>query len=124
MANISDVNDMAELVALKAQRAAQRVSKDIGAHIADMLKIIDCWPTGVDARLAGVDGLKLFQLAGQAVEQLERRGLCHGPPLSGRQLWGKRGRPVTQDHAAKSRPDLHSEQRPSRYQKQRITAVA
>ena len=69
MADIGDVDDMGELIALVAEHAAQRVGKDIGAHVADVRVVVDRGAAGVDARLAGVDGGEGFQLPGQAVEE-------------------------------------------------------
>jgi hypothetical protein len=78
MPDISDVDDMRQGKAFERQRPAQRVGKHIGAHIADMLEIIDGRPTGINARLASMDGGEVFQRAGQAVEEAERRGIGHG----------------------------------------------
>src|SRR3546814_12452606 len=91
MADVGDVDDVGELVALVRQRAPERVGEDIGAHIADVRIIIDRRPAAVDARLrrvrritryAGVDGLEAFEAARQAVEQLEgggdRKGVVSG----------------------------------------------
>jgi hypothetical protein len=74
MANIGDVDDMGELVAFEAQRPPQHIRKHIGAHIADMRVIIDRRPATIDPCLARMDGRKLLQLAGQAVEQPQRHG--------------------------------------------------
>src|SRR3546814_13969773 len=41
VADVGDVDDMAQLVTLERQGTAQRVGEDIGAHVADMLIIID-----------------------------------------------------------------------------------
>ena len=79
VADIGDVDDVGEPIALPLQHAPQRVGEDIGAHIADMLVIIDRRPAGIDARLARVDGLEDFDCASQRVEQLERRVGHAGP---------------------------------------------
>jgi len=73
MADIGDIDDVGEIVALPAQRASQHIGEDIGAHIADMGVVVDRRPAGIDARFAGVDGSEFLQLAGERVEQLERR---------------------------------------------------
>ena len=78
VAHIGDVDHMGQLVTLEAERAAQNVGKDIGAHIADVRIVIDRRPAGIDPRLSGMDRVELFQLASQAVEQLERDGFSHG----------------------------------------------
>ena len=74
--DIGDVDDMGKLVTLIAQHAAQRVGKDIGAHIADMRIIVDRRPAAIDACLAGVDGLEDFEASGQAVKEFQ---VGHGP---------------------------------------------
>src|SRR3546814_9795605 len=51
VADIGDVDDMGELVALPAERAAQHIGKHIGAHVADMRVVIDRRPAGIDPRL-------------------------------------------------------------------------
>ena len=73
VSDIGDVDDVGEIVALPAQRPPQYVGEDIGAHIADMRIVVDRRPAGIDARLAGMDRNEFLQLAGQRVEQLERR---------------------------------------------------
>ena len=82
MADIGDVDDVGEVVALPAQRTAQHVGEDIGAHIADMGVVVDRRPAGIDARFALVDGGEFLQLAGERVEQLERR-IGHSAPHIG-----------------------------------------
>ena len=67
MADIGDVDDMGELVTLASEDAPQRVGKDIGAHIADMLIIIDRRAAAIDARLARVHRRERFKRTGQAV---------------------------------------------------------
>ena len=74
MANIGDVDDMGELVALVGEHATQRVGKDISAHIADMLVIIHRRPAAIHPRFAVVNGGEGFQLPGQAVEEAQ---FCH-----------------------------------------------
>ena len=74
VADIGDVDHVAQVVARPAQRAAERVGEDVGAHVADMLIGIDCRPASVDTRLAIVDRLEGFELACQRVEQAK---LCH-----------------------------------------------
>ena len=83
MANIGDVDDMGELIALVGEHATQRVGKDISAHIADMLVIIHRRPAAIHPRFgwvvwvtirSGVHGDEGFQLPGQAVEEAQ---FCH-----------------------------------------------
>ena len=71
MANVGDVDDMFELITLVTQHPPQRIGEHISAHIADMLVIIDRRATGIDARLAGVDGREGLKFAGQAVEKAQ-----------------------------------------------------
>ena len=76
MADIGDIDDMGEPVALPAQRPAQQIGENIGAHIADMLIIIDGRAAGIDPRLARMDRDERLHLASQAVEQFQRvRGI-------------------------------------------------
>ena len=78
MADIGDVDNMGEFVALVAQHAAQRVGKDIGAHVADMGVVVDCWPAGIDTGFgwvvsvtfgSGMNGNERLDLPRQAVEE-------------------------------------------------------
>ena len=71
--DIGDVDDVGKLVALPLQCAAQRIGKDIGAHVADVLVIVDRRPTAVDARFSRVNGPEFLQLAGERIEQLQGR---------------------------------------------------
>ena len=64
MPDIGDVDDMGQLIALVGQHAAQRVGKDISAHIADMWVIIHRRSAGIDARFAFMNGCEGFQLPG------------------------------------------------------------
>ena len=89
VADISDVDDMGELVALPLQRPPQRIGEHIGAHIADMLVVIDRRPAGIDARLTGVDGGEGFELAGERVEQAQF--VVWGSVGHGRVLWTATG---------------------------------
>ncbi len=71
MADIGDVDDMGEFIALVAQHTAQSVGENISAHVADMRVVIDRGAAGIHARLALVDRHERFQLTGQAVEEFE-----------------------------------------------------
>ena len=71
MADIGDVDDMGKPVPLPTQRPAQQIGKNISAHIADMLIIIDRRAAGIDPCFAGMDGHELLDLASQAVEQFQ-----------------------------------------------------
>src|SRR3546814_11566007 len=66
VADVGDVDDMAQLVTLERQGTAQRVGEDIGAHVADMLIIIDGRSAAIDARLVRVDGHERFERIGRA----------------------------------------------------------
>jgi len=84
VAHIGDVDDVGELQPLPRERAPQHIGKHVSTHVADMRVVVDRRPAGVDARLAGVDGLEHLDLAGERIEQLERRighgrGLCPNP---------------------------------------------
>ncbi len=81
VANIGDVDDVGELVALPLQRPPERVGEDIGAHVADVGVIVYRRPAAVDPRLALVDGNEGFERAGERVEQREL-GCGHGGPLA------------------------------------------
>src|SRR3546814_14662596 len=74
VADVGDVDDMAQLVTLERQGTAQRVGEDIGAHVADMLIIIDGRSAAIDARLVRVDWHDRFELARQVVVETPRRG--------------------------------------------------
>ena len=71
MADIRNVNDMGELIALIRQHPSQRVGKDIRAHIADMRIIINSRPAGIHPRFTGMHRGEGFQLPGQAVEEFK-----------------------------------------------------
>ena len=76
VADIGDVDHVSQPVALELQRPPQRIGKDIGPHVADVLVVVDRRPARIDPRLMRVDGLEGLQLAGQAVEQAK---VGHGP---------------------------------------------
>ena len=78
VADIGDVDDVAELVALEAQHPPQRIGEHISAHVADVLVIIDRRPARIDASLrrecritwnARVEWLEGLETARQAIEQ-------------------------------------------------------
>src|SRR3546814_14805244 len=77
VADVGDVDDMAQLVTLERQGTAQRVGEDIGAHVADMLLIIDGRSAAIDALLVRVDGHERYELARLAVVETRRRGCLH-----------------------------------------------
>ena len=71
MADIGNVNDVGELVALIRQHPPQRVGKDIRAHVADMRIIINRRPARIHARFTRMHRYEGFQLPGQAVEEFK-----------------------------------------------------
>jgi len=65
MADIGDVDDMGERIALPGQRAAQRVGEDIGAQVADVGVIVDRRAARINADApGGVERREAFEAAG------------------------------------------------------------
>ena len=77
MADIGDVDDVLGRISLPTQHAAQRIGEQEGAHVADMLVIVDRRPAGVEPHLARIDRGEAFDRTGQAVVEGEgRAGHC------------------------------------------------
>ena len=73
MADVGDVDDVGEAIALPRQRPAKRVGEEVRAQIADMGVVIDRRPARIDADVGGVGGLERLRGSGQAVVQRHRR---------------------------------------------------
>ena len=73
MADIGDVDDMLGREALPAQHAPERIGKQEGAHVADMLIVIHRRPAGVDSHQARIDRDERLQRAREAVVEGEGR---------------------------------------------------
>ena len=84
VADIGNVDDMLQVIALKRQRATECVGKNIGAHITDMLVIIDRRAAGVDLCRFPIERFEILELARQAVEQFKWRWVGHAVPLTPR----------------------------------------
>ena len=82
MADIGDVDDVVEFIALMTQHAAEGIGEDIGAHVADMLVIIDRRPAAIDARFAALERAEILEFARQTVEQAQGRGGGHRRPFA------------------------------------------
>ena len=93
VADIGDVDDVGELVALVAQRPAQRIGEDIRPHVADVLVVVDRRPARINRRLARPQRDEILEAAGQAVEKAQGRGAIHDPArLGGASLAGQPAR--------------------------------
>ena len=72
MADIGDIDDMFGRIPLPAQHAPERIGEQEGAHVADMLIIVDRRPAGVDPHQRRIDRDERRQAAREAVVERER----------------------------------------------------
>ena len=73
MADVGDVDDMSQAIALPRQGPAERIGEQIGAQIAEVRVMVDRRPARIDAHVGGVGGLEQLRGSGQAVVQRQRR---------------------------------------------------
>ena len=88
MADIGDVDDVLGRPPLPPDHAAKRVGEQEGAHIADMLVIIDGGPAAIDAHLRRIDRFEALGRAGKAV--IEHQRLGHGANRIARRGFGRK----------------------------------
>ena len=58
MADIRNINDMVHVIAVRSKHAHQYVLEQIRPEVADMSKVVDRWPAGIDAHLIANQGFK------------------------------------------------------------------
>ena len=71
MADVGDIDHVVDLVAAVFEGAAQHIFEDIGAVIADVLKVVDGGATGVEPDFGGLQGFEGALLARVGVEEMQ-----------------------------------------------------
>src|SRR5579859_4482398 len=71
--DIGDVDDVPDPQALPGQRALERVGEDVGPHVPDVLVGVDRRPARVDPDVGRPGRREVGDLAGQRVEQPQRK---------------------------------------------------
>ena len=70
-ADIGDVHNVLDFVAIEFEDAKEDVLKDVGAEVADMGVVVDGQATGVDADIGWIEGFKFAEGAGVGVVEFE-----------------------------------------------------
>ena len=65
--HVGDVHDVAHAEPALQQEAAQNIDGNKGAEVADVAVVIDRGPAGIHANFVALQGMKLFDFAGQRV---------------------------------------------------------
>ena len=58
MADISDVDDMVDVITICDKNAYQKVLEKVGTQVSNMGKGVDSWSAGIDAHLVVDKGFK------------------------------------------------------------------
>ena len=78
VADVSDVHDVPDFVAVAFQHAAQHIGEQEAAEVADVTIIPDGWTAVIKPGLALLHRAKLFDAAGECVAKLKHSViLCH-----------------------------------------------
>jgi hypothetical protein len=72
MADIGDVHDVLDMIAVEFEDADEQIFKDVGAEVADVGIVVDGEAAGVEANFGGIERLKVAQFAGVGVVEFKR----------------------------------------------------
>ena len=68
MANISNVDDMLDVIAVVLQHTAQLILKKVGTEITDVRVVVDRRATAIDTNLIALEWFELASLSGVGVK--------------------------------------------------------
>ena len=72
--HVGDVHDVADVVSGLAEKAVEQIDGDEGAEIADVAVVVNGGPAGIHADAVVIDGVEVFDFAGESIEETNGHG--------------------------------------------------